>query len=156
MALSLLLAAALLQAPAGPVRFDCEIPRRRVSVAREPLRLTITLAVEGPHIASVLLDGPPIFSSYRPIRERRDGSVPPTAETRLLPRNMQWHGDFQGRAIRLRRERTDMVLEPRPANPGLYAGYWNYVAASEGPRVEANGVINCRLIAGTLNESARS
>jgi hypothetical protein len=150
-----LLLAAALQAPLNQVRFDCEIPLRRITVDREPWRLTITLDVEGPHITSVLLDGPPTFSSYRPIRVRRGHENEAAAAVpQLLPRNMQWRGSFQGRALRLRREGTDMVLEPVAGAPGSYSGFWTYVQMVEYHRVEANGSIRCRTIAGTLSESA--
>lgn len=156
--MSLLLAAAMLQAPAGPVRLVCEIPVRPGRTASIPMRLSIALEVDGNRIASVLVDGPPVFSSYRITRVRRDspelGAADPNP--RLLSRNQQWRGSFQGRAIRLRRERADMVLEPAPGAAGDYTGFWTYVEMVDSRRLEANGSISCRTVAGSLSEDARS
>ena len=152
-----LLVAVALQAAPSQVRFYCEVPLRRGTVDREPWRLTITLDVAGPRIASVLFDGPPMFSSYRPIRVRHGAeNEAAAAAPELLPRNAQWRGAFQGHAIRLRREGTDLVLEPAAASPGVYSGFWTYVQMVEYHRVETNGSIRCRIIAGTLSESAQS
>jgi hypothetical protein len=154
----LLLALAMLQASPNSVRLDCEIPPRIARRVQDGLRLLITLDVEEGRIASVLVDGPPVFSSYRRVRTRHGsgGDAPAPQQPELLPRNAQWHGSFQGRAIRLRRESTDMVLEPAAGSEGAYTGFWTYVEMAEYHRVEANGSIRCRTIAGTLNEGARS
>jgi hypothetical protein len=120
------------------------------------MHLSIALALDGNRIASVLIDGPPVFSSYRMTRVRRDspelGAADPNP--RLLPRNMQWRGNFQGRAIRLRREGTEIVLEPAPTTAD-YSGFWNHQVSAV-PWVEVNGTISCRTVAGSLSESARS
>jgi hypothetical protein len=151
-----LLLAAVLQAPSTQVRFECGIPPRPGRTDSVPMHLSIALALDGNRIASVLIDGPPVFSSYRMTRVRRDspelGAADPNP--RLLPRNMQWRGNFQGRAIRLRREGTEIVLEPA-ATTADYSGFWNHQLSAV-PWVEVNGTISCHTVAGSLSESARS
>ena len=151
-----LMAAATLQAPPSSVRLECEIPGRPGHADSVPIHLSITLALEGRRIASVLVDGPSVFSSYRIRRVRRDspelGAADPNPQ--LLPRSAQWRGNFQGRALRLRRERTDMVLEPSRDAAGAYSGFWTYVEMMESRRLEANGPIACLTAAGTLSGGA--
>jgi hypothetical protein len=151
----LLLAAAMLQAPPGQLRLDCETTERRTLLDRRavantaPSPLTITLDVQGRRIASVVMDGPPLFSSYR----RRDAGA--GAARQLLPRNAQWRGHFHGNAIRLRRGGTDMVLEPRVGTALSHVGFWTSVATVEHIRMETNDVVRCRTVSGSLSESAR-
>jgi hypothetical protein len=149
---TLALALAALQAPPNLVRLDCRIPDAYGRDAHLPL--AITLDVRGDRIVSVIVAGPQLFSSYRRVRPA-DRPVRPE-NLRLLPRNMQWHGNFQGRAIRLRRDAGGIVLEPAREGGGVYAGYWNSLISVGPPPVELHGSIDCRTVAGTLNESARS
>jgi hypothetical protein len=154
---ALLLALAVLQGAASPVRLECYIPPRPNRNDAGPIHLSIALAFDEHRIASVLVDGPPAFSSYRVTRVRRDspelGAADPNP--RLLPRNVQWRGNFQGRAIRLRREGAQMTLEPAGEAASSYRGFWSYLISSA-PYVEANGSIDCRTADGRLNESAPS
>jgi len=154
---ALLLASAALQPPANGLWLECEIPPRPGRTDAVPMHLSIALAMEGGRIASVLVDGPPLFSSYRITRVRRDSPELGRADPnpRLLPRNMQWRGNLQGHALRLRRERTEMVLEPRGGAERGYRGFWTYLASAV-PPVELNGTIDCGPGALPFNESTRS
>jgi hypothetical protein len=146
----MLLAMAALQQAPNLVRFDCRIPDAH---GRETyLPLAITLDVHGDHIASVIVAGPQLFSSYQRVPPAERPVRP--ENLRLLPRDMQWHGNFQGRAIRLRRAGAGMVLEPA-RDTGAYAGFWNHLVSAV-PYAELHGSIDCRILSGTLNESARS
>jgi hypothetical protein len=148
----------MLHEPSNVVRLACEIPPRIVRREQDRLHLLVTMDLRGDRIASVLVDGPPVFSSYRRMRAGRGSSrdAAMLAQPELLPRNMQWRGHFQGRAIRLRRDGADMVLEPSAGSDGTYSGFWTWVQVVDNHRMEANGAILCRTVAGTLSESARS
>ena len=148
---TLALALAALQQAPNLVRLDCRIPDARGRDSFLPL--AITLDVQGREIASAVVAGPQLFSSYRHVRPA-DRPVRPE-NLRLLPRNMQWRANFQGRAIRLRREGAQMMLEPAAGADGSYRGFWNYLMSAT-PYVEWHGAIDCRTVSGTLNESARS
>jgi hypothetical protein len=146
----LLLAMAALQQAPNLVRLNCRIPDAH---GRESfLPLAITLDVQGDHIASVIVAGPQLFSSYQRVPPAERPARP--ENLRLLPRDLQWHGNFQGRAIRLRRAGAGMVLEPAREG-GAYAGFWNQLVSAV-PYAELHGSIDCRIVSGTLNESARS
>jgi len=144
MAALLLSALAAMQSVPAPMRLECEIPPRAGRTDAGPIHLSITVTLDGQRIASALVDGPPIFSSYRVTRVRRDSPLlgAPDPNPQLLPRNMQWRANFQGRAIRLRRESSQMTLEPAAGADGGYRGYWSLVLSSV-PYVEANGTIDC-------------
>jgi hypothetical protein len=147
----LLAMAALLQAP-NLVRLDCRIPDARGRDAQLPL--AITLDVRGDSIASVIVAGPRLFSSYRRTPPANRPVRP--EELRLLPRNMQWRASFQGRAIRLHREGGGITLEPARRGGGAYAGFWDYLISVGPPPVQLHGAIDCHPVSGTLTESARS
>lgn len=149
---TLLLGAAIAQVQGAPaqVRLACESlvrpgpGQRRREAAIVPTPFEIRLYPDGRGFSSVLIDGPPYLSSYRQ-----------TAERSLLPRGGQWRGSMQGRAIRLRRQGMDMVLEPERGSADAYAGFWTSVAMIEQRRIETNGAIRCRTAAGSLSEGAR-
>ena len=147
---ALLLALAAMQPAPNLVRLDCRIPDGHGRDIYRPV--AITLDVQGGRIASVIVAGPPSLSSYREVPPSQRPVRP--ENLRLRPRDMQWHGNFQGRAIRLRRQSDQMTLEPTGAD-GVYGGFWNYLVSAV-PYVEAHGAIDCRSAAGTLNESTRS
>ena len=148
--IALFVALAAMQPTPNLVRLNCRIPDAH---GRESfLPLAITLDVQGDHIASVIVAGPQLLSSYQRVPPAERPVRP--ENLRLLPRDLQWHGNFQGRAIRLRRAGAGMVLEPAH-DPGAYAGFWNQVVSSV-PYAELHGSIDCRIVSGTLNESARS
>jgi len=148
---TLILALAAAQQAPNLVRLDCRIPDARGRETFVPL--AITLDVQGREIASAVVAGPQLFSSYRHVRPA-DRPVRPE-NLQLLPRNMQWRANFEGNAIRLRREGGQMTLEPAAAADGRYRGFWNYLMSAT-PYVEWHGAIDCRTVSGTLNESARS
>jgi hypothetical protein len=153
--LTLLLALAALQAQPGPLRLECEAVPRRAPTYHAPMRLAIAIDVQGDRIASVLMAGAPLFSSYRSIR-RGSGAAAAGEAPQLLPHSGQWRGHFQGRAIRLRRERSEMMLEPASDGSGAYSGFWTFVLRMESSLVEVNGGIHCRTVAGFSSESTRS
>jgi hypothetical protein len=149
---TLLLAATVLTQSGGaaaPVRLACESlfrpgPGGRQSNVRA-VPFEIRLVPEERGFSSVLIDGPPYLSSYRQ-----------TADRALLPRARQWRGRMQGRAVRLRREGIDMVLQPERGSADAYSGFWTSVEMVEHRRVETSGLVRCRIVAGTLSESASS
>jgi hypothetical protein len=139
----------LLLAAAAPVLLACETTirsdpaERRLVAQGGAAPLIITLDVEQRRIASVLVEGAPRFSSYRPVAPRQ-----------LLPRSLQWRGRFQGEALRLRREGMDMVLEPARDAPGACSGFWTQVVTMANRRIEVNGMVTCTIVAGALTEGA--
>lgn len=147
---TLMLGAAIAQvqgAPA-PVQLACESLVRPGQHRREPAAVPapfeIRLDPDGRGFSSVLIDGPLYLSSYRQ-----------TADRGLLPRGGQWRGRMQGRAIRLRRQGMDMVLEPERGSADAYTGFWTSVAMIEHRRIETNGAVRCRTVAGALSEGGR-
>ena len=141
------LAALLLQPAPDPVRIDCTpTSNRSYSAAGDGAAtwpLVITITQQGGAFASVLMEGPGSFSSYRP------GS-------RLLrPRPAQWRGRLRRGTILLGREGWEMELAPEARTEGAYSGFWNAVAMVEHRRMAASGGLRCRIVAGTLSESAR-
>jgi hypothetical protein len=146
-----LLAAAIVQAPlaSAPFHMLCESRIRGGPGGRPQPGLTATapftlsLVPEGRRFTSVLIQGPRYLSSYR------------TAGGGLMPRAEQWRAYRQGRAIRLSREGMEMMLEPERASSDTYAGYWTRVSMVEHRRIETNGAVHCRILAGIPNEGTR-
>lgn len=153
-AFALILAAA--PAQWVPVRLDCLVlsepaPDQPVTAPAgedEPSPVTISMRMRGSRIGSVLIDGPPILSSYDALQsysgtQESDGSIA-VAEGRTLARGAQWRGRFRRGAIELLRPSTLITLAPDTNSRGSYSGRWSFDAFVDGHVfMSGRGSIRC-------------
>lgn len=126
------------------------------SADAEPSPVAISLRVRGQRIDSILIDGPPIFSSYDTLQSYtgapgRDGDIV-IREERPLAQGAQWRGRIRRGAILLRRPSTRITLEPEPNSPGYYSGRWGFNAVVDGHVfINGGGSIRCTPAPPNLN-----
>jgi hypothetical protein len=116
------------------------------SPADDPFPLTITLQQRGRRILAVLVDGPPLLSSYADFQVftgTPDSSGGVQVQRQLLPKRGQWRGKYRGDGIDLRRSGSSISLSPQP--DGSYAGSWSFNQVFEGHiHMNGGGDIRCR------------
>jgi len=152
MIVALLLASAV---PSVPPRLDCLVSddssysaEEEPTAAEEPTALTVTLVQRGDRLVSVVVDGPPLFSSTVGLSsfsgaQRRDGSIA-ISEDRAAARDLQWRGRIRGGSIELVRPGMRMTLLPDATAPGTYSGDWTMNTLLQGHfSLNAGGSIRC-------------